>query len=100
MQANLPVVWYTLDSTDRDPHLFLDYLLSAEGRRDGKERHGKEGEVSSELMTGFHRLFLFVRGFNPSPNAHAGNTALVTCGHVWHQAAVPSRRISDRKMSE
>jgi len=27
--AALPVAWYTLDSTDRDPHLFLDYLLYA-----------------------------------------------------------------------
>src|SRR3954469_11965938 len=25
----LPVAWYTLDSTDRDPHLFLHYLLHA-----------------------------------------------------------------------
>jgi ATP/maltotriose-dependent transcriptional regulator MalT/DNA-binding SARP family transcriptional activator len=25
----LPVAWYTLDSNDRDPHLFLDYLLHA-----------------------------------------------------------------------
>jgi ATP/maltotriose-dependent transcriptional regulator MalT/DNA-binding SARP family transcriptional activator len=28
-RAALPVAWYTLDSTDRDPHLFLDYLLYA-----------------------------------------------------------------------
>ena len=28
-RATLPVAWYTLDSTDRDPHLFLDYLLHA-----------------------------------------------------------------------
>jgi LuxR family transcriptional regulator, maltose regulon positive regulatory protein len=28
-RASLPVAWYTLDSTDRDPHLFLDYLLHA-----------------------------------------------------------------------
>jgi ATP/maltotriose-dependent transcriptional regulator MalT/DNA-binding SARP family transcriptional activator len=28
-RAALPVAWYTLDSTDRDPHLFLDYLLHA-----------------------------------------------------------------------
>lgn len=25
--SSLPVAWYTLDATDRDPHLFLDYLL-------------------------------------------------------------------------
>src|SRR6185436_11065635 len=28
-RAALPVAWYTLDSTDRDPQLFLDYLLHA-----------------------------------------------------------------------
>jgi ATP/maltotriose-dependent transcriptional regulator MalT len=28
-RATLPVAWYTLDSTDRDPQLFLDYLLHA-----------------------------------------------------------------------
>lgn len=27
--ASLPVVWYTLDASDRDPRLFLDYLLHA-----------------------------------------------------------------------
>src|SRR5215217_2517656 len=25
--SRLPVAWYTLDASDRDPHLFLDYLL-------------------------------------------------------------------------
>jgi ATP/maltotriose-dependent transcriptional regulator MalT/DNA-binding SARP family transcriptional activator len=25
--ASLPIAWYTLDGGDRDPHLFLDYLL-------------------------------------------------------------------------
>jgi len=29
VQADLPVAWYTLDSTDRDPLQFLDYLLFA-----------------------------------------------------------------------
>jgi ATP/maltotriose-dependent transcriptional regulator MalT/DNA-binding SARP family transcriptional activator len=28
-RAALPVAWYTLDSSDRDPQLFLDYLLHA-----------------------------------------------------------------------
>jgi ATP/maltotriose-dependent transcriptional regulator MalT len=27
--STTPVVWYTLDSADRDPRVFLDYLLSA-----------------------------------------------------------------------
>ncbi len=27
--ANLPVCWYTLDSTDRDPRVFLDYIVEA-----------------------------------------------------------------------
>jgi LuxR family transcriptional regulator, maltose regulon positive regulatory protein len=26
-QSKLPVAWYTLDRADRDPHLFLDYVL-------------------------------------------------------------------------
>lgn len=26
-QRTMPAAWYTLDSTDRDPHVFLDYLL-------------------------------------------------------------------------
>lgn len=26
-QRTLPAAWYTLDSADRDPHVFLDYLL-------------------------------------------------------------------------
>jgi LuxR family maltose regulon positive regulatory protein len=26
-QRTMPVAWYTLDSADRDPHVFLDYLL-------------------------------------------------------------------------
>ncbi|MFO7167086.1 MAG: transcriptional regulator [Chloroflexota bacterium] len=26
-RSALPVAWYTLDAADRDPHLFLDYLL-------------------------------------------------------------------------
>jgi ATP/maltotriose-dependent transcriptional regulator MalT len=26
-QCTMPVAWYTLDSADRDPHVFLDYLL-------------------------------------------------------------------------
>src|SRR5262249_14934360 len=25
----LPLAWYTLDNSDRDPHVFLDYLLHA-----------------------------------------------------------------------
>src|SRR5262245_23426420 len=29
VRADLPVAWYTLDSTDRDPLQFLDYLLFA-----------------------------------------------------------------------
>ena len=29
LQARLPVAWYTLDGSDRDPRQFLDYLLSA-----------------------------------------------------------------------
>jgi ATP/maltotriose-dependent transcriptional regulator MalT/DNA-binding SARP family transcriptional activator len=28
-RTRLPVAWYTLDGTDRDPQLFLDYLLQA-----------------------------------------------------------------------
>lgn len=28
-RGTLPVAWYSLDATDRDPHLFLDYLLHA-----------------------------------------------------------------------
>jgi LuxR family maltose regulon positive regulatory protein len=27
--ANIPVAWYTLDAADRDPAVFLDYLLNA-----------------------------------------------------------------------
>ncbi len=27
--AHVPVAWYTLNSTDRDPHTFLDYLVQA-----------------------------------------------------------------------
>lgn len=30
-QTRLPVAWYTLDAIDRDPQLFLDYLLHAVG---------------------------------------------------------------------
>ncbi|HEU4322591.1 MAG TPA: tetratricopeptide repeat protein [Roseiflexaceae bacterium] len=28
-RSGLPTAWYTLDPTDRDPHIFLDYLLHA-----------------------------------------------------------------------
>jgi ATP/maltotriose-dependent transcriptional regulator MalT/DNA-binding SARP family transcriptional activator len=28
-RARLPIAWYTLDSADRDPRIFLDYLLQA-----------------------------------------------------------------------
>lgn len=28
-RATLPIAWYTLDTTDRDPYVFLDYLVHA-----------------------------------------------------------------------
>src|SRR5687768_15133187 len=31
-KSTLPIAWYTLDQIDRDPRLFLDYLLHALGR--------------------------------------------------------------------